>query len=110
MLRCCITLCTIALHVSPTVKVKTGLQICMLHMCRNRRATVVQSWVRMWLVRTRFRRTTAAGKKAAARAARHARIQDAAVTLQKYARRYLAKKKVRAPFALEKDCCSDTAA
>ena len=82
----------------------------MLHMCRNRRATVVQSWVRMWLVRTRFRRTTAAGKKAAARAARHARIQDAAVTLQKYARRYLAKKKVRAPFALEKDCCSDTAA
>ena len=67
----------------------------MLHMCRNRRATVVQSWVRMWLVRTRFRRTTAAGKKAAARAARHAHIQAAAVTLQKYVRRYLARKKVR---------------
>ncbi|KAL3147636.1 hypothetical protein ABBQ38_014686 [Trebouxia sp. C0009 RCD-2024] len=63
---------------------------------RNRRATVVQSWVRMWLVRTRFRRTTAAGKKAAARAARHARIQAAAITLQKYVRRYLARKKVAA--------------
>lgn len=70
------------------------MQLCMLACCRNRRATVVQSWVRMWLVRTRFRRTTAAGKKAAARAARHARIQAAAITLQKYVRRYLARKKV----------------
>ena len=63
-------------------------------LCRHRRATVVQSWVRMWLVRTRFRRNTAAGKKAAARAARNARIQAAAIVLQKYVRRYLARKKV----------------
>ena len=48
----------------------------------------------MWLVRTRFRRTTAAGRKAAARAALQARFLQAAVTIQKYVRRHLAKKKV----------------
>ena len=48
----------------------------------------------MWLVRTRFRRTTAAGRKAAARAALHAKFLQAAVTIQKYVRRHLAKKKV----------------
>ncbi|DBB00655.1 hypothetical protein WJX82_006589 [Trebouxia sp. C0006] len=63
---------------------------------RNRRATVVQSWVRMWLVRTRFRRTTAAGRKAATRAARQARIVAAAVVIQKNVRRHLACKKVAA--------------
>lgn len=55
---------------------------------------VVQSWVRMWLVRTRFRRTTAAGRKAAARAARQALFVAAATVIQKYVRRHLALKKV----------------
>ena len=55
---------------------------------------MVQSWVRMWLVRTRFRRTTAAGRKAAARAARQARIVAAAIVIQKNVRRHLACKKV----------------
>jgi len=49
----------------------------------------------MWLVRTRFRRNTAAGRKAAARAARQAHIQAAAVVIQKNVRRLLAQKKVR---------------
>ena len=56
---------------------------------------MVQSWVRMWLVRTRFRRTTAAGRKAAARSARQARFVAAAVVIQKNVRRHLACKKVR---------------
>ena len=69
--------------------------------CRNRRATVVQSWVRMWLVRTRFRRTTVAGKKAAVRAAHVARRNAAAVVIQKYVRRHIALRKVGAGVALQ---------
>lgn len=58
--------------------------------CRNHKATIIQSWVRMWLTRLRFRRTTDAGRKAALRAAAVARRVDAAVVLQKYCRRWLA--------------------
>lgn len=55
---------------------------------------MVQSWVRRWLVQTRFRRTTVAGKKAAMRAAALAWRHAAAVVIQKYVRRRIAQRKV----------------
>ncbi len=63
--------------------------------CRNRRVTKVQAQVRMWLARTRFRRTTELGRKAAVRAAKVAERDTAALVLQKYARRRIACKLVR---------------
>lgn len=53
----------------------------------------------MWLQRNRYRRDTIAGKKAAQRAAERKRLEDAAVVIQKNARRWRAQRKVRAPAA-----------
>ena len=55
----------------------------------------MQAQVRMWLARTRFRRTTELGRKAAVRAAKQAERENAALVLQKYARRRIACKLVR---------------
>ena len=57
----------------------------------------------MWLARTRFRRTTELGKKAAIRAAKLAERDQAALVIQKHARRRLAIKHVRAVCALVMD-------
>ncbi|KAK9865078.1 hypothetical protein WJX84_008101 [Apatococcus fuscideae] len=67
-----------------------------LHLRRNRRATLVQAQVRMWLARNKFRRDTELGRKAAIRAAKLAQRDAAAMVLQKYARRRIAFKKVEA--------------
>ena len=48
----------------------------------------------MWLARTRFRRTTELGRKAAIRAAKLAERDTAALVIQKFARRRLAFKHV----------------
>ncbi len=61
---------------------------------RNKRATTIQSWVRMHQQRARFRRETDTGRRAGERAAAVAAAAAAATVAQKYARRVLALRKV----------------
>lgn len=63
--------------------------------CRDKRATLIQSYVRMHQQRGRFRRETEAGRRAAARAASAARAAAAATVLQAYTRRWHARRKVQ---------------
>ena len=56
--------------------------------------TTIQKWVRMHLQRTRYRRDTDAGRRAAERAAGEARHLAAATVIQREARRWAAGRKV----------------
>lgn len=58
----------------------------------NRRATKVQSYVRMYLTRAAFRRRTELGKRQAQRAAELARRNAAATKIQSHVRRRRAKR------------------
>lgn len=64
---------------------------------RNRRATVIQKHVRMFVQLRRFRRETDVGRRRAVQAAAEARADAAAVVIQKNFRRRLAARQVPAP-------------
>ena len=63
---------------------------------RNRRATVIQKYVRMFVQLRRFRRETDIGRRRAVQAAAEARADAAAVVIQKNFRRRLAARQVPA--------------
>lgn len=72
----------------------TRLTICAPACCSTKRATLIQSYVRMHQARRKFLHDTEVGRRAAERAAAEAVRIAAAVTIQKYVRCRIAVKKV----------------
>eukprot|EP00208_Stichococcus_sp_RCC1054_P002079 CAMPEP_0206143610 /NCGR_PEP_ID=MMETSP1473-20131121/21153_1 /ASSEMBLY_ACC=CAM_ASM_001109 /TAXON_ID=1461547 /ORGANISM="Stichococcus sp, Strain RCC1054" /LENGTH=1690 /DNA_ID=CAMNT_0053539093 /DNA_START=726 /DNA_END=5798 /DNA_ORIENTATION=+ len=66
------------------------------HAILNKRATVIQKYVRMFVQLRKFRRETEMGRRRAAQAAVDAETRAAAVVLQKYRRRVIATRKLAA--------------
>lgn len=70
----------------------------------NRRAVIIQAHVRGYLTRSSFRKATELGKRQAARAALQAKRNNAAVVIQKHARRLSATKRVCNPGSCSHTC------
>ena len=64
-------------------------------LARNKRATLIQAWVRMYLARAKYRRDTIEGARAQERARVAASREAAVLVIQAHARRLRAQRRVR---------------